>query len=238
MNYGWEQLAEGVHRARLPFLDVTVGVVQGGEGVLLVDTGSTLAEARAIDADIRMLTRRRVTHIVLTHHHFDHILGSSQFESAAMYAAPAVAKAMTAGTAWLHADAIAHGADRHQIDDAIASLRLPQHQILYAAIDLGDRRAMVSHPGRGHTGHDLMVRVAGDDQGNPTVVFCGDLVEQSGDPVVDADSDLHTWPATLDRLLDDAGTGAIFVPGHGAVVDADFVGRQQRWLRQTQRMTD
>jgi hypothetical protein len=48
VNYGWEQLTERVRRARLPFLDVTVGLVHGSGGVLLVDTGTKLAEARAI----------------------------------------------------------------------------------------------------------------------------------------------------------------------------------------------
>jgi glyoxylase-like metal-dependent hydrolase (beta-lactamase superfamily II) len=161
VNYRWEPLAEGVHRARLPFLDVTVGVVQGSGGVLLVDTGTTLAEARAIDADVRMLAGQCVTHVVLTHKHFDHILGSSQFENAAIYTAPEVADAMTTGAAWLRADAVAHGADPVQVDEAIAALRPPEHQISVAVIDLGERIATVRHPGRGHTSHDLIVVVAG-----------------------------------------------------------------------------
>jgi hypothetical protein len=32
-------------------------------------------------------------------------------------------------------------------------------------------------------------------------------------------------------VLDAGGSDAIFVPGHGAVVDARFVRRQQEWLR-------
>ncbi len=78
----------------------------------------------------------------------------------------------------------------------------------------------IDHPGRGHTDHDLIV-VAPDPHG--TVVFCGDLVEESGDPVIDHDSDPEAWPATLDRVLDAGGADALFVPGHGAVVDAGFV---------------
>jgi hypothetical protein len=35
----------------------------------------------------------------------------------------------------------------------------------------------------------------------------------------------------LDRVLEIGGPGAVYVPGHGAVVDADFVRRQQQWLR-------
>ncbi|HET9889310.1 MAG TPA: MBL fold metallo-hydrolase, partial [Mycobacterium sp.] len=46
----------------------------------------------------------------------------------------------------------------------------------------------------------------------------------------DADSDVAAWPATLDRLLAAGGPEAIYVPGHGSVVDAEFVRRQRDWL--------
>ena len=62
------------------------------------------------------------------------------------------------------------------------------------------------------------------------VVFCGDLVEESGEPCVDHDSDLQAWPTTLDRVLAAGGPSAAYVPGHGAVVDAEFVRRQADWL--------
>ena len=56
------------------------------------------------------------------------------------------------------------------------------------------------------------------------------MAEESGDPVIDEDSDVAAWPATLERLLKTGGSEGVFVPGHGAVVDAAFVRRQQRWL--------
>jgi glyoxylase-like metal-dependent hydrolase (beta-lactamase superfamily II) len=98
-----------------------------------------------------------------------------------------------------------------------------------AVIDLGDRTVTVAHLGRGHTGSDLVVLVAGpvDD---PVVVFTGDLVEESADPAIDDDSDVAAWPVTLDRLLEAAGPEAIYVPGHGKVVDEHFVRRQRDWL--------
>ena len=45
VNYAWERLYPTVRRCRLPFLDVTVGLVWGSRGVLLIDTGTTLLEA-------------------------------------------------------------------------------------------------------------------------------------------------------------------------------------------------
>jgi glyoxylase-like metal-dependent hydrolase (beta-lactamase superfamily II) len=227
VNFTWERLADGVFRCRLPFLDVTVGVVRGRTGTLLIDTGTTLTEAQAIDADVRALTAGGVSHIVLTHNHFDHVLGSSAFGEAALYCAPEVAATLAGRADLLRADAVHHGADANEVDRAIAALRVPDHQVLSAVIDLGDLTVSVSHPGRGHTDHDLIVVVPG---GHHTVVFCGDLVEESGDPAIDADSDPGAWPETLERLLDAGGDDAIYVPGHGAVVRADFVRRQRSWL--------
>ena len=227
MNFAWEPLDDGVTRCRLPFLDVTVGVVQGGKGTLLIDTGSTLTEAKATDQDVRRLTSRSVTHIVLTHNHFDHILGSSAFTGAAVYCAPEVVATIANDTGRLRADAVRHGANSDEIDRAIAALRTPEHQVRDAVVDLGGRTVSISHPGRGHTDHDLIVVVADRTR---TIVFCGDLVEESGDPVVDSDSDVGAWPTTLDHVLAADGPDGVFVPGHGAVVDGPFVRRQQRWL--------
>jgi glyoxylase-like metal-dependent hydrolase (beta-lactamase superfamily II) len=229
VHFAWERLTAGVHRCRLPFCDVTIGLVCGRSGTLLVDTGTTLAEAAAIDTDVRRIAGRPVTHVVLTHKHFDHVLGSSVFAEADVYCAPDVVACLSKATDQLRADALDNGADAAEIDRAIAALRPPQQGIYDAVIDLGDRTVTVAHPGRGHTTSDLVVVVpdAGDGR---VVVFTGDLVEESADPAIDADSDVAAWPATLDRVLAIGGPQAIYVPGHGATVDAEFIRRQRDWL--------
>jgi glyoxylase-like metal-dependent hydrolase (beta-lactamase superfamily II) len=229
VHLAWEPLTPTVHRCRLPFCDVTIGLVRGRTGALLVDTGTTLAEAAAVDSDVRRLAGRPVSHIVLTHKHFDHVLGSSAFADADIYCAPEVVAYLCSGTDRMREDALSHGADAAEIDRAIAALRPPRRGIYDAAIDLGDRTVTIAHPGRGHTTSDLVVVAPGPDD-DPVVVFTGDLVEESADPAIDADSDLAAWPATLDRLLAAGGPKAIYVPGHGRVVDAEFVRRQRDWL--------
>ena len=230
MHFDWEQLTDSVHRCRLRFLDVTVGLVQGRTGLLLVDTGSTLTEAQAIDADVQQIAGRRVTHVVLTHKHFDHVLGSGFFAEAEIYCAPQVLDYLATATDQLRDDALRYGADVEEIDCAIAALRPPQHAIDNTVVDLGNRRVTIAYVGRGHTDADLVVVVPGDD-GERVVVFSGDLIEESGDSAIDADSDVVAWPDTLDRLLVIGGPDAIYVPGHGSVVDADFVRHQRDWLR-------
>lgn len=230
MHFDWESLTDSVHRCRLPFLDVTVGLVQGSTATLLVDTGSTLTEAEAIRDDVRQIAGRDVTHVVLTHKHFDHVLGSGFFADAQKYCAPEVLDCITAATDQLRDDALSYGADEAEIYCAIAALRPPQHPVDDAVIDLGDRQVIVARPGRGHTDADLVVLAPGS-HGEQPVVFTGDLLEESGDPAIDADSDVAAWPDTLDRLLAIGGPDAIYVPGHGSVVGVEFIRRQQDWLR-------
>lgn len=179
---------------------------------------------------MRGLTGRTVTHIALTHKHFDHILGSSFFGAADIYCAPEVAAEILSGTRRLRDDAVRHGADPVQVDRAIAALRPPRHVTREAVVDLGDRAVTITQPGRGHTTDDLVVVAPPSDDADPVVVFTGDLVEESADPAIDAESDVAAWPATLDRVLRIGGPYARYVPGHGRVVDARFVRRQRDWL--------
>ena len=231
MRHNWERLTGSVHRCRLPFCDVTIGLVRGETGALVVDSGTTLVEASAVAADIERIAGRPVTHVVLTHKHFDHVLGSSVFDGAEILCASQVVEYLSSATDCLRADALSYGADAAEVDHAIAALKPPRRGIHDAVIDLGDRTVTVTHLGHGHTTADLVVVVPAPDGGDdPVVVFAGDLVEESADPDIDADSDVAAWPATLDRLLAISGPDAIYVPGHGSVVDAEFVRRQRDWL--------
>jgi glyoxylase-like metal-dependent hydrolase (beta-lactamase superfamily II) len=231
VHFAWERLTASVHRCRLPFCDVTVGLVQGRTGTLLIDSGTTLAEAAAIELDARQITGGQITHVVLTHKHFDHVLGSSQFTGAEIYCAPEVVEYLSSATDQIRDDALHYGADSAELDRAIAALRPPRRGIYEATIGLGGRTVTITHPGRGHTTSDLIVLVPpADGEEGPTVMFTGDLVEESADPAIDADSDVAAWPATLDRVLEIGGPNAVYVPGHGKVVDAEFVRRQRDWL--------
>jgi glyoxylase-like metal-dependent hydrolase (beta-lactamase superfamily II) len=105
VHFGWESLTDSVRRCRLPFLDVTVGLVQGTAGALLVDSGTTLTEAHAIDDDVRLIAGCSVKHVVLTHKHFDHVLGSGGFADAQINCAPEVFDYLTTEIAQLRDDA-------------------------------------------------------------------------------------------------------------------------------------
>ncbi|MFI8202254.1 MBL fold metallo-hydrolase [Streptomyces sp. NPDC085937] len=223
---GWEQLAPGVGRRRLPVWDCTAGLVVGTDGVLAVDAGSAPAEGARLRTEARELTGRRVTHLALTHPHFDHVLGAPAFAGAEVYGAVGLDSALSGrGREELRADAVRWGLDPRVAGEAVDALTPPGHAVSGEwTLDLGGgRQALLANVGPGHTAHDLAVLVPGD----PGVVFCGDLVEESGDPQAGPDAVPSRWPAALDRLLRLGGEDAVYVPGHGAVVDAAFVRAQR-----------
>ncbi|MEW2518020.1 MBL fold metallo-hydrolase [Actinacidiphila alni] len=226
---GWEPLAPGVARRRLPHLDVTIGLVVGDDGVLLVDTGSTLREGAELRAQVEALTGgRSVTHVALTHGHFDHVFGTAAFPGAEVYGQTALGALLRRERDALRASAVAFGTDPAEAARAADALVPPGRTVgRELELDLGDRRVLLVHPGLGHTRNDLVVVVPGATPSDPTVVFCGDLVEESGEPQADEDAVPGAWPGTLDAVLALGGATARYVPGHGAVVDARFVRAQR-----------
>ncbi len=64
------------------------GFIVGDEGVLVIDTLTAPMHARALIAAIRKVTDRPVRHVVLTHHHGDHINGNQYFEGAEIVSHP------------------------------------------------------------------------------------------------------------------------------------------------------
>ncbi|MDT0493414.1 MBL fold metallo-hydrolase [Streptomyces griseus] len=227
-DFGWERLGHGIGRRRLPGWDATVALVAGADGVLLYDTGSTLREGVELRRQAETLFGRRVTHIALSHPHFDHVLGTAAFAGAQVYGAVGIAALLRRSADELGADAVRQGITEDEAHRAVDTLVVPHHEVTGEwTLDLGGgRQVLLANVGPGHSGHDLVVLVPGAD-GEPPVVFCGDLVEESGEPQAGGDAVTSRWPAALDRLLELGGEGALYVPGHGAVVDAAFVRAQR-----------
>ncbi|MDB1088215.1 MBL fold metallo-hydrolase [Streptomyces sp. ACA25] len=231
MESTWEELAPGVVRRRLPGWDETVGAVAGHHGLLVVDTGASLRTGAELRRELTGRFGQPVSHVVITHPHFDHALGSGAFAGTEMYAAAGFGELLDHGVReTLTEDAVRHGAGRAESEEAADVLHRPQHEVSGdMLVDLGGRTAVVANVGPGHTAHDLVVLVPGGREG-PDVVFCGDLVEESGEPQAGPDAQPAWWPGALDRLLALGGEHARYVPGHGAVVDAAFVRAQRDML--------
>ncbi|MET8976084.1 MBL fold metallo-hydrolase [Streptomyces sp. NPDC004539] len=271
---GWERLSDRVGRVRLPGWDCTVGLVATPTGALMIDAGSSLPEGTRLRTEAAHLTGVNVTHLALTHSHFDHVLGAAAFPEAKVFAASPAYDA-----AELTTDAVRNGLPPHLAEEATARLITPDHVVrgtwqlrlggtgdgddaggpgaeavagaddgggpgaggvavgkavpaVYAPEPLAPVDVLLARLGPAHSPDDLVVLVRPEVPGSPPVVFCGDLVEESGEPQAGPDAVPGRWPGVLDALLELGGADALYVPGHGAVVDAEFVRRQRDALRE------
>ncbi|GAA3817790.1 MBL fold metallo-hydrolase [Streptomyces phyllanthi] len=229
---GWEELGPHVGRCRLPVWDCTAGLVVGDGAALLIDAGSSLREGARLRGEAWTLLggHHRVTHLALTHAHFDHVFGAASFAGVEVFGAVGLDRVLAPERARedLRADAVRSGLDAQEAAEAADLLVTPRHHVSGEwTLDLGGgTQVLLANVGPGHTAHDLVVLVPGSPS-FPEVVFCGDLVEQSGEPQAGPDAVPSHWPAALDRLLELGGEDAVYVPGHGAVVDAAFVRAQR-----------
>jgi glyoxylase-like metal-dependent hydrolase (beta-lactamase superfamily II) len=211
------EVADRVWVARYERFDVNVTLIGGTHGLLVVDTHASAADAREVLADVRRLGAGEVTGIVNTHWHFDHTFGNDAFRAA--YGELSVVAHETA------AEELARWGDEVPRDDE-TEIVLPDRTFSSALVlDLGDRAVELVHPGRGHTGGDLVVRVPDVD-----VLLAGDLVEESAPPSFGGDSWPMEWPLALDVALGLTTPATVVVPGHGAPVDRDFVEEQRNTI--------
>jgi glyoxylase-like metal-dependent hydrolase (beta-lactamase superfamily II) len=211
-----------------PWFTLNVVVVAGSAGALVVDTHASARAAGEVVADVRrVLGRTPVLGVVDTHEHFDHCFGNATV-SAAFGGVPVHAHEVAAARTVASGERIkdlyrAEPEDPHT-DEVLATEVRPADTTFSrrTGIDLGDRTVELVHPGRGHTGGDALVLVPDAD-----VVLAGDLVESAGPPGIGADAFLLEWPGTLDAVGALLGASTRVVPGHGPVVDRDFVSGQR-----------
>jgi glyoxylase-like metal-dependent hydrolase (beta-lactamase superfamily II) len=97
----------------------------------------------------------------------------------------------------------------------------PPNQMVSEYVDLsvGGRSVQLHHLGRGHTDNDVVVLVPDCD-----LLHAGDLVEEGGPPSFN-DSYPLDWFDTMSRVS--GLSEGVVVPGHGAVVDREFVDNQR-----------
>jgi glyoxylase-like metal-dependent hydrolase (beta-lactamase superfamily II) len=221
-------VADRVWVARQEWYDLNVCLVRGSDGLVVVDTQASARAARAIVEDVRALGLGEVTAIVNTHEHFDHTFGNGAFREA--YGAVPIHAHEVAAERTVHAgerikERFLEEEDDPHREEVLETEIVPADQTFSSVrvLDLGDRQIELAHPGRGHTAGDAVIRVPDAD-----VVLAGDLVEESGPPAYGMDCHPLEWPGTLDVVISLVGVDTVVVPGHGALVDRDFVEQQRQ----------
>ena len=214
----WTEVGDRVFVRRYEFYDQNIGVVLGGDDVLLVDTRSTHVQAREIADDLRTLTAKPVTIVVDTHGHFDHAFGNHVFRPATIWGHERCV-AFIERTGEARRARVATEMPEMAADLAEVVLDPPDRTFAETAyVDVGDRRVELRHIGLGHTDHDIVIKIP-----DAAVTFAGDLIENGAVPAF-GDAYPLDWPETASRLAE--LVVGVVVPGHGDHAGRTFVEEQ------------
>lgn len=216
----FQELGDGIFRRRYERLDQNIGVVLGQESVCVIDSRSNHPDADELRSELATLTTLPVRFLVNTHMHWDHTFGNARFPEATIVGHRECRRRLLADgdtvKATLQAADWVPQEQRSSFADVVLT---PPHVTFTDSIELHleDRPITLRFFGRGHTDNDVAVFV-------DEVCFVGDLVEEGAPPSF-GDSYPEEWVTTLDALAGELPS--VIVPGHGNVVDRDFVRRQR-----------
>lgn len=177
-------------------------------GVVVIDALGSPILAERLLAEIRKVTPKPVTHVIVTHYHADHIYGLQTLrqQGARVIAHRSAGEYLNSDTARLRLE---HS--RREIAPWVnaQTVLVPPDQWLDGdlTLEVGSTTLLIRHAGPAHTPEDLVVYVPSEK-----VLFAGDLVFRNRIPFV-GQADSRRWIQALEHLLSfDATT---IVPGHG-----------------------
>jgi glyoxylase-like metal-dependent hydrolase (beta-lactamase superfamily II) len=211
------EIGDRVFVRRYKFYDQNIVVVLDHDEALLIDTRSTYPQAREIVDDLRSIGGPRVSVVVNTHGHYDHVFGNRVFRPAPIWGhercVTMIERVGEAHRAAISVEIPALAAELGEVE-----LDPPDQTFAdRATVEIGGRQVELAYLGRGHTDNDVVIRV-----GDADVVCAGDLLENGAAPYF-GDGYPMDWPATVGALLDLVGERTVVVPGHGAHAGRAFV---------------
>lgn len=180
------------------------------QGVVVIDALGSPVLARELMDAIARVTPQRVTHVIVTHYHADHIYGLQAFK-----AAGAQVVAHRAALEYLNSDtaALRLKASRDElapwVDDDTRLVPADQWIDGPRTLTVGGVTLELRPLGPAHTPEDLAVWMP-----SQRVLFAGDLVFRGRIPFV-GQANTRQWITSLDALL--GFDARLIVPGHGPV---------------------
>ena len=198
----WAFTAEG---------DPNSGVIIGDNSVMVIDAQATPRLAQKVIAEIRKITDKPISHLVLTHYHAVRVLGASAYAAGQIIMSER-ARSMVAERGQEDWDSeLARFPRLFQNNESIPGLTWPTTTFnKRMSIYLGKRRVDIMFLGRAHTAGDAVVYVP--DAG---CMFTGDIVEYKS-ACYCGDGHFHDWPRTLERIR--RFRLQSIVPGRGAAL--------------------
>ena len=197
--------------------DPNSGVIIGDDSVMVIEAQATPRLANKVIEEIRKVTDKPISHLVLTHYHAVRVLG------AAAYGAPQIIMSDTA-----RAMVVERGQEDWDSEfqrfprlfeghESIPGLTWPTTTFSDAmTVYLGNRRVDIMHLGRAHTAGDAVIWVPDQE-----VMFTGDIVEYHS-ACYCGDGHFADWGDTLDNIA--MFDPVSIAPGRGdALVGRDMV---------------
>lgn len=184
-------------------------VIIGNKGVILVDAGSHKAVAEHIDAAIKKITSKPITHVLITHHHPDHHLGLEYFDGAQVIASEFCAKQITDnGRSMVSFMSRNTGLSLRGAKPVVPQEKLAPRSRQAMEID-GIKLELISTE-TAHTDGDMMVWLPEDG-----VLASGDILVHSINPSF-RDGNLKKWVGVVDDIL--KLPLKTVMPGHGPLM--------------------
>ncbi len=186
------------------------GFIVTSESVVVVDALGSPALAERLVAEIGKVTPKKISHVVLTHYHADHIYGAQVFKAlgAKIIAQQAGREYLFSETARLRLQASRTDL-APWIDDKTALVAADEWIDGPRTLAVGDTELLIQPVGPAHTPDDVVVWLP-----RRKVLYSGDLVFRSRIPYV-GDADSGHWIKALDQLL--TFGAQVVVPGHGPI---------------------
>lgn len=201
---------------------VNTAFIVTSDGVVVIDTGPSLQYGDALRDVIRGITDQPVTHVLLTHHHPDHVFGNQAFPERTLSALPATTEMLTA-----QGEAFADNMYR-LVGDWMRGTEvvLPTQALEPGPMRVGNHRFQL-YGFTGHTGSDLVIL----DKTTGTL-FAGDMVFFNRAITTPQSPGLNAWKQELE-LIEEISFERL-VPGHGPMVADDSATAQMKdymtWL--------
>ena len=175
--------------------DPNSGVIIGDDAVMVIEAQATPRLARLVIEEIRKVTDKPITHLVLTHYHAVRVLGASAFGADQVIMSD-TARSMVVERGQEDWDSEFQRFPRlFQGHDEIPGLTWPTMTFDTAmTVYLGDRKIEIMHVGRAHTAGDAVVWVPDE-----CVMFSGDIVEYQS-ACYCGDGHFTDWGDTLDSI--------------------------------------
>jgi len=202
---------------------VNSGFIVAPEGVVVIDTGSSLRYGQQMRSAITAIAGGKpVVLVINTHHHPDHFLGNQAFSDAPIGALPETRQGIAADGNVFAENLFRLTGDWMKGTEVVA----PTRSLNTGTIEMAGRKLRLIGLG-GHTGADLAVY----DEVTGTL-FAGDLVFNGRAPTT-PHADVATWLIALEKLeAVTRETGfSVLVPGHGEISrDAAPIRQTRAWL--------